>query len=128
MHPDVLTLQEAAQVLGVSTATVRRRTMAGDVPGGKIAREWRFWRPAIMALLTGQDDDTVLEPEGISLPEFAARVGLSETAVRRNCRQGRIAAIQIGTRWRFYWPSVVEALQERRVHVEDAPADETPLP
>ena len=48
---DVLTLEEAAHILKVSTETVRRKAAAGIMPGAKVGREWRFSRRQLMAWL-----------------------------------------------------------------------------
>lgn len=114
MHPDVLTLQGAADLLGVSAQTVRRRILAGELPAGKVAAEWRLWRPALLELLTGQAQPVQIDKQAIGTRELGARVGLSDQAVRRNVRQGVIPGVRVGATWRIYWPTIVESLQHRQ--------------
>jgi excisionase family DNA binding protein len=59
LHPEVtivqdlqlLTCDEVAQVLRVSAETVRHLAAAGELPGRKIGRAWRFPRVTIEAFL-----------------------------------------------------------------------------
>jgi excisionase family DNA binding protein len=37
-----LDLEAAAEVLGIHPTTLRERAAAGDIPGAKIGKEWRF--------------------------------------------------------------------------------------
>ena len=46
---EILNLGEAAAFLGVSVKTMQKVLRAGDVPGRKIGREWKFSRPALLA-------------------------------------------------------------------------------
>ncbi len=50
---DVLTLEEAAELLRVSPQALRARADAGDVPGRRLGDEWRFHRDALLAWLGG---------------------------------------------------------------------------
>ncbi len=47
----VLTAEEAAQLLHVSTKTLLRLARDGELPGRKIGREWRFARQELLRLL-----------------------------------------------------------------------------
>jgi excisionase family DNA binding protein len=47
--PRVLTAQEAAAYLRVSTVLVRRLAQAGELPGMKVGRVWRFRSELIRA-------------------------------------------------------------------------------
>jgi len=52
-EPDeILTLQEIAEHLKVSTRTILRMVDRGDLEAGKVSRQWRFRRTAIDALMT----------------------------------------------------------------------------
>jgi excisionase family DNA binding protein len=51
--PDVLTLDEAANLLRVDTPALRRLASRGDVPARRIGRDWRFSRAALLAWLAG---------------------------------------------------------------------------
>jgi excisionase family DNA binding protein len=47
-EPDVLTLGQLAELLQVDEKTVRSLAAAGDLPGRKIGRQWRFSRQAVL--------------------------------------------------------------------------------
>ena len=49
---EVLTTDEAAQLLKVSKKTLLRHARDGDVPGAKVGRVWRFRRSELLDLLT----------------------------------------------------------------------------
>jgi excisionase family DNA binding protein len=51
--PDVLSPDQAAELLQVSAAEVIRLAEAGTLPGRKIGDHWRFSRPALIAWLAG---------------------------------------------------------------------------
>ncbi|HEX4035893.1 MAG TPA: helix-turn-helix domain-containing protein [Solirubrobacteraceae bacterium] len=52
-EPDVLTLEEVAALLSVSTEAVRELAESGELPGRRIASEWRFARAAVLDWLAG---------------------------------------------------------------------------
>lgn len=56
MHVDdadeVLTAEEAARLLKVSTKTLLRLARNGSVPGNKVGRVWRFRRSDLLDLLS----------------------------------------------------------------------------
>lgn len=47
----VLDAEGAAQLLHVSTKTLLKSARAGEIPGRKVGREWRFARTALMEYL-----------------------------------------------------------------------------
>jgi excisionase family DNA binding protein len=49
--PDVLTLPQLAELLQVDEKTVRSLATAGDLPGRKVGRSWRFSRQAVLEWL-----------------------------------------------------------------------------
>jgi excisionase family DNA binding protein len=51
---DVLTVEEAAEILKVTIDTVRRLLKKGRLPGTKIGREWRLSRKALTELIRQQ--------------------------------------------------------------------------
>jgi Helix-turn-helix domain len=51
----VLTLDEVAALLRVDGAEVLARATAGDLPGRRIASDWRFSRDAVFEWLHGSD-------------------------------------------------------------------------
>ena len=50
---EVLTLDEVARLLKVPADAVRSRAEAGELPGRRFGKEWRFARMAVLAWLTG---------------------------------------------------------------------------
>ena len=56
---DVLDVQEAADLLGVSVWTVRDAANKGELPARKVGRAWRFSRQALLDWLKGGDRETV---------------------------------------------------------------------
>jgi excisionase family DNA binding protein len=48
---EVLTLEEVARVLKVPADAVRSRAEAGELPGRRFGKEWRFARTAVLAWL-----------------------------------------------------------------------------
>ena len=51
--PDVLTPEQAADLLQVSTDEVVALAEAGTLPGRRIGEQWRFSRPALIEWLAG---------------------------------------------------------------------------
>ena len=45
---EVLTVDGAAEFLGMSPYTIREMARRGDLPGRKIGKEWRFLREALV--------------------------------------------------------------------------------
>ncbi|MBH1934139.1 helix-turn-helix domain-containing protein [Streptomyces sp. AV19] len=58
-YPEVLTADEVAEVCRVETRVVRRLAAAGELPGFKVGKEWRFHRVDVATFIT---------PEGRSKP------------------------------------------------------------
>ena len=52
---EVLDVQEAADLLGVSVWTMRDAANKGEVPARKVGRAWRFSRQALLEWLEGGD-------------------------------------------------------------------------
>jgi excisionase family DNA binding protein len=51
--PDVLTPEQAAELLQVSEEDVVALAEEGTLPGRRIGAQWRFSRPALIAWLAG---------------------------------------------------------------------------
>lgn len=47
-EPDVLTVEQLAELLQVDAPTVRKLATAGELPGRKLGRQWRFSRQAVL--------------------------------------------------------------------------------
>jgi excisionase family DNA binding protein len=52
-QPEVLTLEQAAELLQVSPEAAAELADAGELPGRKIGDDWRFSRQAVLAWLGG---------------------------------------------------------------------------
>lgn len=52
-YPEILTLQQAAELLQVSERTVHRMVKRGELPGARIGGQWRFDRESLKALVRG---------------------------------------------------------------------------
>jgi excisionase family DNA binding protein len=50
-EPDVLTLEEVAELLAVEQAAVEQLALDGELPGRQIGAAWRFARSAVLAWL-----------------------------------------------------------------------------
>ena len=51
MHPEVLNVEGAARVLGVSRWTILKLVRRGDIPGVKVGKSWRFRLQALLRWL-----------------------------------------------------------------------------
>ncbi|MDQ2983745.1 MAG: helix-turn-helix domain-containing protein [Actinomycetota bacterium] len=54
-EPDVLTVDQLAQLLQVDEKTVRSLAAKGDLPGRKLGRHWRFSRHAVLEWLANPE-------------------------------------------------------------------------
>jgi|SRR5436190_6787312 len=52
---EVITLEELAALLRVPAAAVRSRAEAGEIPGRRFGKQWRFARIAVLAWLADGD-------------------------------------------------------------------------
>ncbi|MCX8129946.1 MAG: methyltransferase domain-containing protein [Clostridia bacterium] len=73
MEKEILTLDEAAQLFGVSVKTFIKLLKEDKVPARKIGREWRFSRNALISWLSAGDSQTYSASEG-ELKEFFNQV------------------------------------------------------
>jgi len=95
-YPEILTLEQAAAFLQISTRTVQRLVRDGQMPGRQIGSQWRFEREQLRQWVRGEHvpADTVeaqsqlIERErrkfGTDLPETL--IELQQQAVRRLAR------------------------------------------
>jgi len=52
---EVLTTEEAADFLRVSTKTILTLARQGDLPGEKVGRAWRFLRAELLEYVRGRE-------------------------------------------------------------------------
>jgi excisionase family DNA binding protein len=63
---EVLTIEEAADLLGVSVKTFNKVLHSENIPGRKIGREWKFSRQALIEWIgAGRSDDFYRDPREI---------------------------------------------------------------
>ena len=55
---DILTTKQAAELLQIHETTVSQMAAAGDLPGRKLGRDWRFRRSALLNHITEVNDGT----------------------------------------------------------------------
>lgn len=55
-YPEIMNVEEVADLLRVSNQTVYNLVRAGKLPAAKVGREWRFFRDQILELVKGQPD------------------------------------------------------------------------
>lgn len=51
---DILTVDEAAELLKIPRSSVYKLAQQGKIPAKKVGRHWRFYRPAIIKWIEGQ--------------------------------------------------------------------------
>ena len=55
MNQEILTTAEAAELLRLSIYAVRELARHGKIPAKKLGKEWRFYRPDLVAFLRGRE-------------------------------------------------------------------------
>jgi excisionase family DNA binding protein len=55
--PDILTSGEVAALLKIHLKTVYKLAEAGDIPGTRIGRSWRFNRNEVLQVIRQPDND-----------------------------------------------------------------------
>jgi excisionase family DNA binding protein len=50
-HPEILTLEQVAEMLGVNYKTALYSAQRGDLPGRRVGKRWVFSRAAVLAWL-----------------------------------------------------------------------------
>ncbi len=71
---EIMTAKELAELLKISLPTLYKMVNSGEIPGFKVANEWRFEREEIQAWIEGLsrgNREAVLD----SKPETPARAG-----------------------------------------------------
>jgi len=53
-QPEILTMQQAAELLQVSTRTLQRMVKKGEIPGRQVGSQWRFDRGQLKAWVRGE--------------------------------------------------------------------------
>src|SRR5690349_12758942 len=71
MGDDLLPIEEAARVLGVSKPTLYRLVSQGAVRGLKAGKQWRFRREDLRAYLEQEPPSVPAAPSGVVAAEIA---------------------------------------------------------
>lgn len=53
-YPEILTLQQTAELLQVSERTVHRMAKRGELPGSQVGGQWRFDRDRLKEMVRGE--------------------------------------------------------------------------
>ena len=97
--PEILTLEQAAGFLQVSTRTIQRMVKDGRLPGRQVGSQWRFDREQLRAWVRGAhgpemaaaDQRDLIERErarlGVDMPETL--IDMQQEAVRRHAARFR---------------------------------------
>lgn len=130
MHPLLLDLDAAASVISLQPETLRRRAMAGELPGSRVGGKWRFWAPALLASVAGADAAAHMvrertppgyeEPGVVDVAELADLLNLSPRTIAELMRAGVVPAKKAG-QWRAFWPLVRDQIAAGR-DLSDTPA------
>ncbi len=70
-YPEILTLQQAAEMLQISERTIQRMLKAGEIPGAQIGGQWRFDREQLLAMVRGEWKP---EPDQVEMAERESMV------------------------------------------------------
>ena len=60
---EIMTIEEAAQLLGVSVKTFNKVLHSQEIPARKIGREWKFSRQALIDWVGRGDSSSFYKPE-----------------------------------------------------------------
>ena len=99
--PEILTLQQAAELLQISERTIQRMLKTGEIPGTQIGGQWRFDREQLRALVRGEwkpepDQIAMAEREsliwGVDIPQ--AFLDLQQAARKRLKDQEEKSAVE----------------------------------
>jgi excisionase family DNA binding protein len=53
-NSDILTVEEAAELLKIPRSSVYKLAQEGKLPAQKVGRHWRFYRPTLLKWIGGQ--------------------------------------------------------------------------
>lgn len=68
--PEIMSVTEAAEFLGVSEFTLRAYAKRGLVPAARIGRLWKFNRPDLIEHIKSQYSSNKVEPNAEQAPSF----------------------------------------------------------
>lgn len=112
MHPCVLDIASAAELLDVDRSTVRRALRDGRLPGWRLGGQWRLWKPAVLLAVAGEDAlerypmCPVDDPELIGREATADLLGIGLDTCAALLRDGTIPSRRVGAATRVWWPTI----------------------
>lgn len=80
---EILTIDEAAQLLGVSTKTFAKVLREGQIPGRKIGREWKFSKRALIDWVGSGLSKDFLDSADVESNDATPGVEAQELPLRR---------------------------------------------
>jgi excisionase family DNA binding protein len=92
-YPEIMTMEQAADLLQVSVRTLQRMVKTGDIPGRRVGRQWRFDREQLKEWVRGEASTSataraqrdLIEQEarrlGVDLPQTL--IDLQQAALKR---------------------------------------------
>lgn len=81
-YPEILTMEQAAAYLQVSTRTLQRMVTAGRVPGRQVGSQWRFERDQLREWVRGE------EPSPAEKEQAAQTLSQRELVTKESLRLG----------------------------------------
>jgi excisionase family DNA binding protein len=119
MHPHLVDLVGTAQLIKASAGHTRKLVAEGIIPGTRVGGQWRLWVPSVLTAVIGADaarhatpdlPEGWVEPGIVTVAELAELLGLPAGTVKILLNQKCIPANKLGSRWKPYWPSIVEKI------------------
>jgi excisionase family DNA binding protein len=81
-EPEIITLQELAELLGTHYQTALKLVRAGEIPGFRLGSDWRFWREDVNMvdqappLRTATRGETEAHPPAGKMMDYATKASV----------------------------------------------------
>lgn len=75
-YPEILTMEQAAAYLQVSTRTLQRMVTDGRVPGRQVGSQWRFDREQLREWVRGEESSPAEKEQATSQRELVEKESL----------------------------------------------------
>jgi predicted DNA-binding transcriptional regulator AlpA len=102
----ILSLIEAAELIGMSRSIVHQKCVEGTMPGAmRIGNRWCCNRDVLLLAMSPRE-------AVLSVHEVAELTGMSEQVVRRHCRQETLpGSIRVGGQWACRRKELLDAIK-----------------
>jgi excisionase family DNA binding protein len=98
--PEILTLEQTAQFLQVSTRTVQRMVKEGRMPGRQVGGQWRFDREQLREWVRGEEQQSSAANAQRELIEReSARLGVDRPETLIEMQQSDLRRQEARERW-----------------------------